>query len=227
MMKSLWIVLSTLAIANLIALGAFAGWLKASDRLSAARMEKVREIFKQTVAAELSQQEAVVAEAAAKVKQAEEDAKAALPPVTADQRLAIIREYQERTRQEKQRVQRETENLIDTLTAKQAQFDSEQAAFRAEKEAFEKQRAEIAALEGDAQFQKSLKIYQSLKPEEAASMLAELMTLGKTTEVIAYLNAMKSSAATKIVAEFQKTDPKLAADLLERLRLHGLAVADP
>lgn len=226
-MKTIWTILSTLAIANLIALLAFAGWLKSSDRLSKERMEKVREIFKTTVSADRAQEDARVAEAAVKAKQEEQAAKEAEPPITTDQRLAIVREYQERTRQEKQRVQRETENLIDTLTTKQEQFEADRAAFRAEKEAFEKQRTDIAALEGDAQFQKSLKVYQSLKPDEAASMLKELMADNKTTQVVTYLNAMKSSAATKIVAEFQKGDPKVAADLLERLRQHGFSVQAP
>jgi hypothetical protein len=224
MLKSLWTGICVLAIANSLAIVLFFGWLKSSDRLSRDRVEAARLIFAKTVGedqAKKSEEEQALKQQAAK---AEAEAKAALPPVTADLRAAIIREYEERTRQEKNRIQRETENLIETLTRRQEEFEKERTAFNAVKEAFEKQRAEIVRLEGDAQFQKSLKIYQSLKPDAAKAMLQRLIDSQKMTEVIAYLNAMKPSVATKIVAEFQKGDATLAADLLERLKVYGLAL---
>lgn len=225
MFKSLWTGICVLGIANTLAIALFLGWLKATDRLSPERIQSLREMFATTVIAENAKKAAemaVIQQAAAK---AEEEAKAALPPVTADLRAAIIREYEERTRQDKNRIQRETENLIETLTRRREEFETERAAFNATKEAFEKQRADITRIEGDAQFQKSLKVYQSLKPDAAKAMLQRLIDDSKMTEVIAYLNSMKPSVATKIVAEFQKTDSTLAADLLERLKVYGLAVA--
>lgn len=224
MLKSLWTGLCVLGIANTLALLIFFGWLKTSDRFSKDRVEAARLIFATTVAEDDAKKQAetvVVQQAAAK---AQEEAKAALPPVTAELRAAIIREYEERTRQEKNRVQRETENLIETLTRRQEEFEKERTAFNATKAAFEKQRAEIVRLEGDAQFQKSLKVYQTLKPDAAKSMLQRLIDLGKMNEVIAYLNAMKPATTTKVVAEFQKADASLAADLLERLKVYGLAL---
>lgn len=224
MLKSLWTGFCLLGIANTLAILLFFGWLKSSDRISRDRIDAARLIFTKTVSEdEIAKQ----AEAQAQKQQAaaaEAQAKAALPPVTADLRAAIIREYEERNRQEKNRIQRETENLIETLTRRQAEFEKERSEFDAVKSAFEKQRAELVRLEGDAQFQKSLKIYQSLKPEAAKAMLQRLIDSQRMPEVIAYLNAMKPSAATKIVAEFQKVDATLAADLLERLKVYGLAL---
>ena len=225
MLKSLWTGICVLGIANTLAIVMFFAWLKATDRLSPERIESARLLFAGTVSEDTAKKQAeamVVQQAAAK---AEEEAKAALPPVTADLRAAIIREYEERTRQEKNRIQRETENLIETLTRRQEEFERERTAFNADKATFEKQRAEIIRIEGDAQFQKSLKVYQSLKPDAAKAMLQRLIDDNKMEEVIAYLNAMKPSTGTKIVAEFQKADSTLAADLLERLKVYGLALA--
>jgi small-conductance mechanosensitive channel len=226
-MRALSIGFITLAIANVVAVAGVLGWLKASDRLSKERIHAIRVMFSEPVAAEVARNKAAAAEAEKAKAAAEAQAQAEQPPVSAEQRSAIIREYEEKTRQEKLRLQRETESLLDTLTKRQEQFEADRAAFRAEKDAFEKQRAELERLEGDEQFQKSLKVYQSLKPEESKAMLAQLLTAGKTADVVTYLNAMKPSIATRIVSEFQKGDPKLAADLLERLRVHGLAVATP
>ena len=52
MVKSLWIIISTLAIANLLALIGFGAWLHTSDRLDGERLERVRRIFAETRAAE-------------------------------------------------------------------------------------------------------------------------------------------------------------------------------
>lgn len=224
MLKSLWTGLCVLGIANTLALLFFFAWLKSSDRLSRDRVEAARLLFATTVSDDQSKKDAEAAVQQQAAAKAEAEAKAALPPVTADLRAAIIREYEERTRQEKNRIQRETENLIETLTRRQEEFEKERAAFTAVKEAFEKQRAEIVRLEGDAQFQKSLKVYQSLKPDAAKAMLQRLIDTSKMDDVTAYLNAMKPATATKIVAEFQKTDAALAADLLERLKVYGLAL---
>ncbi len=48
-MKKLWTILSVLAIANLLAMLGFVGYLKATDRLSMDRMRELREKFTATV----------------------------------------------------------------------------------------------------------------------------------------------------------------------------------
>jgi hypothetical protein len=46
-----------------------------------------------------------------------------------------------------------------------------------------------------------------------------------TDQVVAYLNAMEDRTRTKIITEFQKQDPALAAELLERLRTRATLAA--
>ena len=43
----------------------------------------------------------------------------------------------------------------------------------------------------------------------------------------AYLNAMQERTRTKVLDEFIKSDPKVATDLLERLRTRGIAARAP
>jgi hypothetical protein len=54
--------------------------------------------------------------------------------------------------------------------------------------------------------------------------VGERATPGKA-QVLAYLDAMEERPRTKIMQEFMKTSPKLAADLLESLRVRGQIAA--
>jgi len=223
-MKTLWTVLSVLALANLIAIGVLVGWLKSSDRLSQDRVQRIRAMLSQSVAQEQAEAAAAKAEAERLERERLADIEAGRPPIATEQRLAIIREYEERRLQDALRTQRETSNLIQTLVSKQDKFEADKRAFDEEVAQFRREREEAAQLDGDEQFQKSLKIYETVKAAEARSMLQTMLDDGKTMEVVAYLNAMKPRTASKIIAEFQKGDAVVAADLLERLRRYGVAV---
>ena len=103
---------------------------------------------------------------------------------------------------------------------------------------------------GDAQFQKTLAVLQSQKPSATVTLLKQmlidaapapetgggLIANGETPPpapgatpvvspnmgmVVTYLDAMDEKKRSKVIAELTKTDPKLAADLLERLRKQG------
>ena len=69
-MKSIWLALSVIAVANALGLLAFFGWLSATDRLDRARFEQVRAIFVPTAAQ-------VKAEEQKKAAQAEAESRAA------------------------------------------------------------------------------------------------------------------------------------------------------
>jgi len=227
MMRSVWTVISTLAVANVLAVVLVMGWLAATDRVSPERLERVREVFAET----LTEQEARQAEeanvASAEAALAAERAKEGKPPLTAEQRMDIIRDYSDLVSQRTERVRRETQDLIDTLMAQQSRLASEREAFEEEREAFHQMRSEIEALEGSEQFGKTLKIYSTVKSEEAARMMRALIQEGETDQVVAYLSALPPRAASKIVSEFEDDDAALAAGLLERLREYGLEPAHP
>jgi flagellar motility protein MotE (MotC chaperone) len=226
-MRSIWMILGTVAIANMMALAVFFGWLASTDRLSRERVDAVRKMFVETSAQETVRREAEAKESEQAALLAEAERTKGFPPLTADQRLELIREYADLISQRTERTRRETQDLINTLLAQQARVQQDRQRLEEDRTAFESMRAAIAALEGSEQFQKSLKVYQTLKPDVAASMLMELVGVGDLDQVTAYLDAMSPRTASRILTEFEKDSPALAADLVERLRVRGVEASKP
>ena len=221
-MRAIWIILSTLALANMLALAVVVGWLASTDRLSRERIDAVREIFVQTAAQEEVNEADMVRQAEEAAVLAEVERKKGLPPLTAEQRLDLVREDADLTQQRTERTRRETQDLINTLMVQQSRLQQERVQLTAEREAFESMRAKITALEGSEQFQKALKIYQTIKPDVASAMLMELVNRNEIDQIVAYFNAMPPRTASRIITELKKNSSALAADLVERLRVHGI-----
>gem|GEM_PF-3776192 len=120
-----------------------------------------------------------------------------------------------------ERARKETESLRRALAIERANIDAERKKFLARKKAFEDMRAQIEIAGRDSQFKKTVGLYESIKPAQAKDMLRALLDQGQEAQVVAYLNAMASRAASNIMKQF-KDDPALAAGLLERLRKFGL-----
>lgn len=224
MIRTIWTIVTTLALANLLAILAVVAWLGVSGRLDADRIEQLRGMFQETVSQEQARLEEEAKAAQAAEAEEQEAAAAKLPPISAEDRLAMQSQYDAVMLQSLERTRRTLEDMRRTLEKERAELDADIAAFQAEKTAFETMRERIAKIEGDEQFSKALTLYQSLQPKDAANALKELYDRGDVEQVVAYLDAMESRKASKIVAQF---DPPVAADLLERLRTRGLVAATP
>ncbi|GJQ28174.1 MAG: hypothetical protein HBSAPP03_00580 [Phycisphaerae bacterium] len=238
-MKSVWTILAVVAVANMVALGAFAGWLVASDRMDTRRATVIRAMVSKTITQERS--EALEAETAAKAQRdaAELALKNNRAPLTAFEKLAARGEATEIDRQRAERLQREVADL-------QAQLARDLDDVARQRAALEQDRATFNALVNatrlklnDQQFRKTLDVLTSLKPAQAAALLTEMLrpsgapggaasatdpglpvagwSESHMNTVVGYLDAMGDDR-TKIIAEWLKTDPALAAELLERLR---------
>jgi hypothetical protein len=227
MMRSIWIAFSTLAVANLLALLGFLVWLHGSDRLNPDRVERVRTIFATTVAQDEAEAAKKMAEAEAAAAMAKEAAKAGTMPLAAEQQLEGRAAKEELDTQTARRVQRETNDLLNTLVREREELERQRGEFQAQVDAFIAMRRRIAEEEGSEQFQKTVQVYQSVKPAEAKNMMNALITAGQKEQVVSYLNALAPRTSSKLIAEFEKDDPAVASDLLERLRLRGTAVAGP
>ncbi|MCC6660868.1 MAG: hypothetical protein IT437_08280 [Phycisphaerales bacterium] len=221
-MKTIWTILSVLAVANLLALLALVGWLKTSGRLDMDRMREIRHVFSTTLADDVARQERDTAAAKTAEAKAKEDAKVGTAPIPAAGLLESQRGQAMLDTQREQRLQREIGDLRRTLQAERQQLDKDKADFAALRAGWEKDRAEILASARDEQFQKTLGTYEQLKPDKAKVALKQLLESGEESRVIAYLDGMADRTRTKIIDEFIKDDPKLAADLLERLRARGV-----
>jgi colicin import membrane protein len=225
--KTLWTVLSVLAVANLLALLGLVGWLKSSDRLDASRVRQIREVFKETLTQQKSREEEAKAKAEAEQKAAEEQAKAARPPVTAADTLELKLEQSKADQERMDALRRDAKILQDTLKRERAQLDADKAAFLKEKAEFEQARKVVAQTEGNAQFKKALATLEGLKPDKIKATLQQLIDAKDVDQAVAYLNAMQERTRARVIDEFIKSDPKVATDLLERLRTRGMIASVP
>lgn len=267
-MKSAWTIVSVIALANVLALGAFIGWLHSSGRLNTERARAVREIFTATIAEEDAKKKEEEAKAEAAKKAAEEAAKLEKPPMTAAEQLAARLDASEVDRQRMERLRREVADLQSSLVREREKLSQEQSAFRAEVAAWHAQREQLEAKTRTEQFRRAVALLGSLKSGEATKLLQEIIRTGKVPgtpapasapapsadtiaantpsaelaqapanpapsaspgleQAVIYLNALDDRPRSKIMTELAKTDPALAADLLERLRTLGTFAAGP
>lgn len=220
-MKRLWMILSVLAIANVLAFAGFVGWLVKGDRLDKARVEKIRTMLATTISAEkASAEEAVKQEEVAKTEAAAAE-RMAQPPVPAAQVIAVSQQAQDLDVQTTLRKQRELEDLRASLLRLQTNLEEREVALTKAREEFEETKKRYAAIEGADQFQAALLTLEGQKAKDAKAVLQALLGSGQTEQVIAYLAKMDEGKRSKVMAEFVKDSPPVAADLLERLRTRG------
>lgn len=226
-MKSLWTIVSVLALANLLTIVGFVGWLGSTGRLNKDRADAVRAIFSKTVAEEAAIKADADASASAKAKEEAAAVKMALPPVPAADKIRETRDNAELSLQSHQRLESDIRSLQTFLVRENERLQAWEKELQQKQAAFEAEQKKVRDTSGSDQFKKAMATLAGVKPKEVQSILAELLAQKKQDEVISYLDAMEERTRSRVLAEFNKTDPRVAADLLERLRTRGIASALP
>ena len=228
-MRSIWLAVSVLAVANVLALLAFFGWLRATDRLDGARFEQVRAIFAPTVAQVKAEEQKKTAQAEADAKTAAEKARLSKPGVTTEDELQARFDATEIDRQRRQRIHDEIGQLQKILGEKIDQLDRLNAQIAQAKVEFEAMTRNARQQATDQQFKKTLSVLEGLKPAPATTLLRQTIDASAAGKdlTVSYLNAMEEETRTNILQEWTKTDPKVAAELLDRLRTRGLPPPAP
>jgi hypothetical protein len=221
-MKSIWLVVTVIALANLLALAGFVAWLKASDRLDVERVRKIREMLAVTVTDEKAAVDAAASEGEARARTEADAARLAVPPETAAEKIAAASEADDAELQAVVRRRRELDDVLKAIERQRAELDARAAGVKAERAAFDAERKKIEQVASDAQFKKALATLEAQKPADARNVLESMMTEGKTDQAVTYLSAMEERVRSKVMAEFAKGDGAVAASLLERLRTHGV-----
>ncbi len=224
-MKRIWTMLSVLAVANVLALGGFVGWLVQSDRLNKERVQRVREMLALTISAEKAAMDAETLKQEAAKTEAAAAEKLAQPPVPASQVIAASIQQQDADVQTTLRKQRELEDLRSSLLRLQSNLEDREKALAQRETNFEDTKKRYARIEGAEQFKTALTTLEGQKAKDARSVLQALLSIGQTEQVVAYLARMDESKRSKVMAEFVKDSPTVAADLLERLRTRGAEAA--
>lgn len=222
-MRSLWIIVSTLAIANLLGIGVFIGWLAATDRLSKDRMTKIREVLAKTNAQERAEAAAAQAAAAEVAKSAAAEAKMRVPPESSPDAMVRTSEADELAALRLARTRDEVRQMQQQLDARQWTLERERKQLEAEKKALEAKTTEVARTLGSEQFKQALASLEAQKPADARKVLQALIDQQRVEQAVLYLSAMSERARSRILAEFIKADQALAASLLEQLRTRGIA----
>jgi hypothetical protein len=224
-MKTIAAAISAIAIVNLLALLVAGGWLWQSDRLSPERIDAVRELFSVTNAEEATQAEDAAAQAEREEQIAAEERKQNRPPLTADEQLATMSYTSEQAEISIARTKQELEILRQSLNNEKTALLRQRQQLEDKELAFEQRQEDLRVARESDQFEKALSLYQGLDAAAVKNIWMTLIQSGQTDQVVTYLGAMQARKATEVVAEFEKEDPTLAADLLERLRTHGFSVA--
>ncbi|MEM9063927.1 MAG: hypothetical protein AAGB51_00390 [Planctomycetota bacterium] len=228
-MKTLWNAIAVVAIANLLALLALVGWLAMGDKLSSGRVDRIKQIFSETVTAEENRLATEAAEAEALLAISEGET---IPVSAADQ----VREQNilsQMDMQTSERTRREAQDLRASFTRERESLRRDREDLERRIAGFEAMQEQLREVEGSQQFQKALSVLRGLRAPDAVRLLQESVNAAagdpdseQMITVIAYLDALPDRQRSKVMNEFVKQDPALAADLLERLRTKGLPPED-
>ncbi len=221
-MKSIGLVVAVVAVANLLALAGFVAWLKASDRIDSDRVRRIREILSVTVGEEVAAKDAADVQAKAQAKAESEAARLVVPPETAAEKIAASTDADDAQLLAVVRRRRELDDVMRAIERQRADLDARSAAVKADRAAFDAERKKIEQVTSDAQFKKALATLEAQKPADARNVLEALISEGKGAQAVSYLSAMEERVRSKVLAEFAKADGRVAADLLEQLRTHGV-----
>lgn len=222
-MRSVWLIVTTFALAHFLAFVGVIAWLGATDRLSTQRIHALREMFAPTLAQEAAARAEREAEEERLRAEAEQESFMRTAPAPAERTILQGQSAEAAHEQALSRLDREAQDLRRTFARELAQIEQSRDRLARERADFEALRARLAELEGSEQFEKAVRLYQSLKPRQARDLLMTLINSGQIEQAVSYLNAMELRTASRIIAEFD--DPALAANLLERVRTRGLEVA--
>jgi hypothetical protein len=213
-MKKLFSVLVLLLAMNFLAAAGTVGWLVRTGRLDRDKIASIKALVFPPPA---TTQPAAHAANAATTQPAFGletllAQYAGRPPA---EQLDYIRIAFDAQRAKLDQAQRSVQNLEQQVVAGQAQLTKDRAAFEAEKKRLAAKEQEATKLLADKGFQDSLALYQSLPPKTVKTLF---MGLDDAT-IVQYVQAMESSAATKIMKEF-KTPPEAdrLMKVLERMR---------
>lgn len=219
-MKKLIKALTVVALLNLLAVLGGVGWIFASGRVDTQRMTDVVDLFDETT----TQRDQRITEEELEAQAATDTQEAELPELAmnSDELNDVRLQMTQIDRARLERMQREINDLQNTLRRERALLGSERADFEKQLEAFEDMRSRLAEIEGSDQFGKSLAVLKESKPKDSKAMLSVLITEGKREQVVSYLSALSTGIRTEVIAEFIKGgEPELAAGLLESIRMRG------
>ena len=218
-MKTLWSIVTVMAVANLLALAGFIGWLGGSGRIDESRLREVQRIFAPTVADAAAAAARAQSDAELQAEQADRAERLANPPLTASAVLASRELAADAAAQEVLRVRQEVRERQAELQLEADRLAEERATFLAERDAWQSRRDAEQQRVADEQFTQLVALFSTLKPRDARDLILEMEARNEREDVVRLLDALEIRAAAKIVSELRTPEQRrLASELLARLR---------
>jgi hypothetical protein len=204
-MKTLWNLLSIIAVVNLLAVLGVGGWMVGTGRLD---RERARALL--TRPADPGEPPASI----------EADPELAIP-------TSVRIEAQDRVlRQEAAAIRRmrdEREQLDRALDSRRSELVAREEALTSARSQWEAATAGARAARTDEQFRKSVRLLEGVPPKQAKEWLLELVRGGQIDQAVSYLDAMSAFKAASVLKAFKgEEETKVATDLLERVRRRAL-----
>lgn len=221
-MKTLWNMISFLAVINLLGIVLALGWLWQSGRMNTERIQAMRQMFAVTLAEEAAT--AKKAELALEEENREREAasRIELATISSAEKIEQYHVVREQTLAAIRRLEDERKQLRSELAAGQAALQREREQLAAEQHAWRQSIADAEESLVDEQFTKAVRLLEALPAKQAKQKITELVSIGEFEQAVAYLNAMSGLGRAKIMREFKTPeDNTLATKLLERLRTLG------
>lgn len=221
-MKSLWSVVSFLAVVHLLALLGFLGWMYGTDRLSLERVRTVRELFAMTMTDEKMQKE----EQERETTEIQERG-SSMFQMSSTRQIELLTDVQRQELLATQRMKDESEMHARQFSLLTQKIALEREEFKAERRRWEEATGADRERKTNEQFTQTVMQYESLPAKQGKQVLIELINSGNREQAVAYLDAMNPRATSKILKEFKSPEEIiLAAELLEELRIFGLGTVD-
>jgi len=225
-LKSLAVALMGVILVNLAALGGVIGWLGLTGRLNQERVQRVVDVFDHTIAYDKAQQKKAKQKAekqSEQARRAERLQRVKDGPLTLQDRLDSKQQAEQIGEHRLARLQEETDDLRQQIKRAKQRLAEQKKALDQKREAFEafvKQRTEKMK---EDDFQKAVRLYESLDADQTKRMFQQLMNQGEQQQVVRYLAAMPNRKAAAILEAFETPQEiEQATALLQKLRNRGV-----
>ncbi len=222
-MKSLMKLITVLAIANLLAVAGFVGWLFASGRVNGDRLARIRDIFRPSIqeeirlATEASQRE----ESATRL--AEDNARLRELPISSSEQIVAASRFTDRATLAMRALEEQQSRLQGDLLTREAAIKEREDALQRRQQEWERSIADDKVRQTDEQFRKAVRLLESAPPKQGREWILELVRAGKIDTAVSYFDAMNPAKSAALLKAFKgEGESKVATDLLERLRMLGL-----
>jgi hypothetical protein len=204
---------STLALAALLAGGGFVGYLYATGKLNAQRVELMAGVLR----GEFDEQTAEEDDSAVVGEPEAEEVRAS----SADE-VRALRERQHLERLEIERALADLEAQRRLMSYAMHEVVTEQESLEDEQAAFMERREQILTAAEDQGFQKELEYIESLQPRQAKEHIVRVWKRSKADAVRVFI-ALDPSRGRRILEQLKTPEElEIMTDLLERIRLQGM-----